>query len=176
MGIQDLGAIGEFISSLVIIVTLVVLIYEVRGTKQATLQANAHERRRGRNTASGTIAERPTLAAIWAKAEDHLGNSRFEEQARAYGLEPHEWVQLNGYIQLRMASYVDAFSMDLPEQERSNNDRAMVNLLTGSASFRQSYADVSLEMTPGDPLGPFVEYVDQLLADAQISVPSRPRD
>jgi hypothetical protein len=33
MGIQDLGAIGEFISSLVIVVTLMVLIYEVRGAK-----------------------------------------------------------------------------------------------------------------------------------------------
>lgn len=30
MGVQDLGAIGEFISSLVIVMTLVVLIYEVR--------------------------------------------------------------------------------------------------------------------------------------------------
>ncbi|HEY5681818.1 MAG TPA: hypothetical protein VIS55_17225 [Pseudomonadales bacterium] len=44
MGIQDLGAIGEFISSLVIVVTLLVLIYEVRGAKNATLQANAQER------------------------------------------------------------------------------------------------------------------------------------
>jgi hypothetical protein len=41
MGVQDLGAIGESISSLVIAVTLMVLIYEVRGPKNATLQANA---------------------------------------------------------------------------------------------------------------------------------------
>ena len=49
MGIQDLGAIGEFVSSLVIVVTLLVLIYEVRGTRQATLRANSQE-----GSASGT--------------------------------------------------------------------------------------------------------------------------
>ena len=37
MDIQDLGAIGEFISSVVIIVTLAVLIYQVRGS---TLEAS----------------------------------------------------------------------------------------------------------------------------------------
>ena len=63
MGIQDLGAVGEFISSLVIVVTLLVLIYEVRGIKQATLQSNAQERQRKQEGCLTTMSETPSLMA-----------------------------------------------------------------------------------------------------------------
>ena len=76
MDIQDLGAIGEFISSVVIIVTLAVLIYQVRGSKMATLQANAQERTRNQDAILGTPSESAHLCTIFAKAEEHLGDAR----------------------------------------------------------------------------------------------------
>ena len=69
MGIQDLGAIGEFISSVVIIITLAVLIYEVRGTERATLQANAHERLRRQEGFLATLSETSDLAMAWERAD-----------------------------------------------------------------------------------------------------------
>ena len=165
MGIQDLGAMGEFISSLVIVITLVVLIYEVRGTKQATQQANALERQRKRDLAYGAMAEAPNLAAIWAKAENHLGNSKFEEQAREFGLEADEWFQLSSYLSRRMAGFLNAFDMDLPEKERNLNDRNIVSVLTASAVFRKDYTAMTSEMAPGDPREAFIRHVDHLLAE-----------
>ena len=88
MGIQDLGAIGEFISSLVIVVTLMVLIYEVRGAKQATLLANAHERQRRRDETNRSLADSPDLAAIQSAANQHLGGWPLAERAAEFGLEP----------------------------------------------------------------------------------------
>ena len=88
MGIQDLGAIGEFSSSLVIVVTLMVLIYEVRGTKQATLLANAHERQRRRDETNRSLADSPDLAGIQSAANQHLGGWPLAERAAEFGLEP----------------------------------------------------------------------------------------
>ena len=40
MNIQDLGAIGEFISSITIVITLIILTVETRRARNATQQTN----------------------------------------------------------------------------------------------------------------------------------------
>ena len=72
MTIQDLGAIGEFMSSIVITVTLVFLAFEVRATKRATLLANQHERQRARNSIFDSIATNSELAGIIHKANAYV--------------------------------------------------------------------------------------------------------
>ena len=94
MDIQDFGALGELISSIVIVITLIMLVYEVRGSRKAALQSNGQERVRKQDAAFSSIVESPHLVAIWEKAENHLGRSYFDEQARAFGLETHEMRQL----------------------------------------------------------------------------------
>ena len=94
MDIQDLGAIGEFVSSVVIVITLIVLVYEVRSTKRATQLANAQERRRDRTAQWRMVVDSPPLAAIIAKAYNHNGDPGILNNAREYGLEPQVVVMM----------------------------------------------------------------------------------
>lgn len=118
MNIQDLGAIGEFVSSVVIVITPTVLVYEVRSAKRATLLANAQERRRDRTTQWRTVIDAPQLAAIAAKAANHIGDPRLLKDAHEYGLEPEEYAQLNNYYQLSIAHWSDGLYSELPEHDR----------------------------------------------------------
>ena len=108
MGIQDLGAIGEFVSSLVIVVTLLVLIYEVRGTRQATLRANSQERQRKRDDIIRSFAESPDLGRFLETANQRLGMSR-SEIATQFGLEADQYLRLHhafGIKQLLFCNFV----------------------------------------------------------------------
>jgi hypothetical protein len=121
MGIQGLGAIGEFISSLAIVVTLLVLIYEVRGAKNATLQANLQERQRKQEGFLTTMSQTPSLMASWAKANIHLGDSRWAEEGGEFGLHPDEWRQLSMHFTRIMVAWREAFDSDLPDLSRQSH-------------------------------------------------------
>jgi len=94
VNIQDLGAIGEFVSSIVIVITLIMLFSEIRATKQATQAANAHQRRRARDLTWSLPVEAPRLAETIAKASNHVGYAGLADDARRFGLEPDEMAQL----------------------------------------------------------------------------------
>ena len=125
MNIQDLGAIGEFVSSVVIVITLIVLVYEVRSTKRAAQAANAQERRRDRTAQWRTIIDAPRLAAIAIKAANHIGDPRTVQDASAYGLEPEEYAQLSNYFMLSIAHWNDGLHSELPEHDRRLLDYSM---------------------------------------------------
>jgi hypothetical protein len=138
MGIQDLGAIGEFISSLVIVVTLMVLIYEVRGAKNATLQANAQERQRKLDDYLRSVAESPDLAGIIETANQHLGGARLADPATEFGLERDQYARLY-YQNLRVLTQArDAYVSSLPEDERLALDALIAaNLSVPSQACRR---------------------------------------
>ena len=75
MEIQDLGAIGEFVSSLVVVATLIVLTWETRKAKQATLQANRVVRQQIRNDLSLALVQTEGVAIS-------ILNSAFQLQAQ----------------------------------------------------------------------------------------------
>ena len=85
MNLQDLGAIGEFVSSIVIVITLLVLVYEVRSAKRAAQVTNAQERRRARDAVWSMPVDSPGLTEIVAKANAHIGLRIFLEKAKDYG-------------------------------------------------------------------------------------------
>ncbi len=168
MGIQDLGAIGEFISSLVIVVTLLVLIYEVRGAKNATLQANAQERQRRRDDTFRSMAESPDLARIHASADRHLGGSvvaDLDALAAAFGLEPDQCVRLVANFARQFAQLRDAFVSDLPPEEREVVDIGIANLVSQPA-FEKWY-DFTLSLQRGTGLDRFLDHVDEIRASMQ---------
>ncbi len=146
MGIQDLGAIGEFISSLVIVVTLMVLIYEVRGSKNATLQANAQERQRRRDETNQSLAESPELASIQAAANRHLGGWPFAEHAAEFGLEPDQFLRLGAHYGRTMLQLRNAFVSGIPEEELESVDdqfRTMLSQPAFAKMYDIFYADIS---------------------------------
>ena len=161
MGIQDLGAIGEFISSVVIIVTLVVLIYEVRGSKHATLRSNVQERQRKRDDLQRSIAETPDLASIWVTADQHLGFSRVEEGAE-FGLEPDQYWRLNLHFSRTFFQLLDAYKSDLPEEERVSV-HAQLRFLLSQPAFSKWYEVTAQSAFSRDGyIRPFLDYVDEV--------------
>ena len=64
MDIQDLGAIGEFISSVAIVITLIFLTIETRRSRNATQQSNRQARHRIRTDINLASAVSPQLCEI----------------------------------------------------------------------------------------------------------------
>ena len=116
MGIQDLGAIGEFIGSLVIVMTLMVFIYEVRGNRQANLQADAQERQRKRDDLQRSQVESRDLADIFVAANQHPGLSIIDRAAE-FGIEPAQYQRLSLHFSRVLLSSQDAYMADLPLEE-----------------------------------------------------------
>ena len=165
MGIQDLGAIGEFVSSIVIVVTLVVLVYEVRGSKQATLRANAQERKRQRNETTRSIVESPDLSRILTTANEHLGLSQ-AEVAAAFGLDPDEYRRLAAYNVRMLAQWSDAYGSELPEDERAAND-GLIRYAFSLPSFSKWY-DLTWAGVPRPRYSAaFFEHVEEIRASLQ---------
>ncbi|MEJ2088993.1 MAG: hypothetical protein P8Y69_11090 [Gammaproteobacteria bacterium] len=163
---QNLGAIGEFISSIVIVIALVALIYEVRSSKQATLRMNAQDRRRARDTAFSKVVECPHLADIIVKAEMNLGNTGIVAEAGEYGLEPVEFHTLQAHFAYIFQAWIDAFQSDLSDAERDANDLHIAGFLSMSATLRKFYADFSAAAgSPDHPAHNFCRHVDRLLAE-----------
>ncbi len=167
MGIQDLGAIGEFISSLVIVGTLLVLIYEVRGSKNATLQANAQERQRKQEGFLTTMSETPSLVNAWAKANQHLGDTRWAENGGEFGLDPDEWRQLSMHFNRMLGAWREALDSDLPEVEQTINDFVTVTLLS-DATFGKYYDEFAAPVWGRN--SSFIRHVDGLRANAQATL------
>jgi len=162
--IQDLGALGELISSIVIVIALIALIYEVRSSKQATLRMNAQDRRRARDAAFSQVVEHPHLAAIIVKAEMNLGNTTFFAAAGEYGLEPDEFHTLQAHLAYVFQAWADAFQSDLSNEERDANDLHIAGLLSVSSTLQKFYAGLSsAARTPNHPAQDFCRHVDQLL-------------
>jgi len=143
MGIQDLGAIGELISSIVIAVTLVVLIYEVRSSKRATIQNNQYERRRARDSLNTALSQNPQLAEILIRANQYVAEGEIRQQtnAREFGIEPNEWVQLaNHWIQV-LGYHRDQYYTELPVEDQRANADVLTRTFRREPAFAKYYEE-----------------------------------
>jgi hypothetical protein len=162
MGIQDLGAMGEFISSVAIVITLVVLIYEVRGSKWATLRANVLERQRKRDDVQRSVAESADLANIWVTANHHLGHPPSE--AAEFGLEPDQYMRLTLHFSRTFLQLHDAYIADLPEEEREGVEN-QVRFLLSQPAFSKWYETGARPVFSGASyMGGFFNRVDEIRA------------
>jgi hypothetical protein len=160
MDIQDLGAIGEFVSSLVIVVTLMVLIYETRGAKQATLEANAQERQRARNDMLKSLVETPDLADVLTTANQHLGLSR-EDVATQFGLAPEQYLRMSAYYNRSLLQLRDAYFSDLPKLEQDALN-SQIRGLFAQPAFTKWYDAHQSNAPSGGSYRQFLRQVDEL--------------
>lgn len=163
MGIQDLGAIGEFISSLVIVVTLMVLIYEVRGAKQATLLANAHERQRRRDETNRSLADSPDLAAIQSAANQHLGGWPFAERAAEFGLKPDQFLRLNAHFGRTFLQLRNAYLSGVPDEELESIDD-QIRIMFSQPAFAKLYEVLWSDRPRTNLTDRFLKHVDEIRA------------
>lgn len=166
MDIQDLGAIGEFISSIVILITLVVLAYEVRTAKRATQVANVQERHRARDFTWAMPVEAPHLAEIVTKANNHLGYRRLEEEARDFGLEPHEMGMLGNYFMLVLTHWSDWLELELPGRERELLELNIKNRLNQPVFMKWFDRAAEGMRVPEHPMNGLFLLIDDLRSSA----------
>ncbi len=162
MDIQDLGAIGEFVSSIVIVVTLMVLIYEVRGAKRATFESNAQERQRRRDTHQLAFWESPDFARIMTQANQHLGRS-IEARAAEFGLEPDEFDRLQAYFRGIYLQLRDAYVSDLPENERISLD-SQIRGFASTPAFLRWYDSFKSVAARGETYDRFHDHIEEVRA------------
>jgi hypothetical protein len=167
MGIQDLGAIGEFISSIIIAVTLIVLIYEVRGTKRATLRANALEVQRARNENLRSTSETADLASIITSANHHLGLS-LDESAAEFGLEPEQYRRLTTHFLLILYSWEDFFNSDLPPEEKERFEGSIRGVFLSNPAFKELYDRRSTAPDQASNRN-FLNFVDEIRSSVEPS-------
>ena len=68
------------------------------------------------------MSEIPSLLNAWAKANQHLRDTRWSEEAVKFGIAPAEWRQLSMHFTRMMGAWREAFDSDLPEIEQTIND------------------------------------------------------
>lgn len=160
MDIQDLGAIGEFISSVVIVITLIFLTLETRQTRHATLQGNREARQRIRHDLHRLRAENPSLVEIIVKANNHLADGddlANEKAAKDYGLTQVEHHRLQAVMSASTTHWFDQFYTELPESDRLSLDGQVKGTISNPV-FRKFWAE-RREGFPDD----FTDYIEGLL-------------
>jgi hypothetical protein len=115
--IMELGAIGEFISSIAIVTTLVFLLLETRQSKAATQQSNRQARQRIRTDLSLALVVNPQIAELFAKTLQDDSLTGFT-QANEFNLSIAEGIQVFNYTLAYFRYLEDQFFSDLPETDR----------------------------------------------------------
>jgi hypothetical protein len=114
MNVQDLGAIGEFISSVAIVITLIFLTIETRQARSATQQSNRQARHRIRTELSLAIAVNPQLAELTAKALGPAEPSPIVPNPTGFNFSVAEGIQVYNYYLAFIRHLEDQFFSDLP--------------------------------------------------------------
>ncbi|MEM9173730.1 MAG: hypothetical protein AAGC67_00710 [Myxococcota bacterium] len=69
MSIEELGSLGEFIGSLAVLVTLVILVFQVRGARVELSRQMTREIKRHNNEAFHQLTQNPRLAEIHVRGQ-----------------------------------------------------------------------------------------------------------
>ena len=161
MNVQDLGAIGEFISSIAIVITLIFLTMETRRARNATQQSNRQARHRIRTDIDISAALNPQLTEVIAKSIRHLAGSSTPRSTTAsdFGLSDAEWIQLRSVVMSSLRHFEDTYFSDLPETDRSaleSQTRSFLNISAFSKCWERSKNEFDHR---------FQEYVDNLIRE-----------
>ena len=142
MDIQDLGAIGEFISSVAIVITLIFLTMETRQARSSTQQSNRQARHQIRTEIDLSAAHNPQLTEVIAKSSLHLaGEEPRSTTASEFGLTDAEWMQLRSVVMSSLRHFEDTYFSDLPETDRSalrSQTRSFLNVAPFSECWERN--------------------------------------
>ena len=160
MNVQDLGAIGEFISSIAIVITLIFLTMETRQARNATQQSNRQARHRIRTDLNLALAENPSLCEVLARSTQHLnaGKPLFDSESE-WGLSAHEGMQFFSYSLAFLWHFEDQYFSDLPETDRSSLE-SQIRILLGIPPFLKHW-----EVNKSGFDKRFQEYADDLIRE-----------
>ncbi len=163
MDIQDLGAIGEFISSVAIVITLIFFTMETRRARTATQQSNRQARHRIRTDLALAIAGNPQLSEVFVRSGQHLSGTdrpRFDLES-VFGVSDAESLQLFNYAIAMLRHLEDQYFSDLPESDRAGLE-AQTRVILNFSPFLALW-----ELSKSGFDNRFQEYVDNLMQEGQ---------
>ena len=173
MEIQDLGAVGEFVSSVVITATLIFLVLETRNAKFATLQGNRQLRQQIQNSIHLGFAGNSLLSTAITKANAQLSPEfgvMYEAQAQRWGLEAAEYAMVVNQLRAEFRFIEGQFFTQLPDTDRRTIDMHLLTIMRGPVwsqfwKEQRHFFDVD-----------FRKYVDNLVTDSGVSIGFLPDD
>ena len=163
MSIMELGALGEFVASLVVLVTLVYLTAQVRQTKELSQQAARESRNTNMRELQLAVALSDHLAPIHAQAREAFGvkESRLGAALIERGLTLEQAIRFETHQIAVIRNHQTQFRAYVPESERKTIDtnvRRQYDHPLGRAIW-SSFREIG-SLSPD-----FVAYVDDLLAE-----------
>jgi hypothetical protein len=159
MEIQDLGAIGEFISSIAIVITLIFLVLETRRSRAATQQSNRQARQRIRTDLSLAVAVNPQLTELIAKQMLSVDSliPHMAANGSEFDLSPAEGIQIYNYTIAYFRYLEDQFFSDLPETDRFSLE-SQVKVIALNPYFMRFWEESKSMFDPR-----FKEYANDLI-------------
>ena len=173
MDIQDFGAIGEFVSSLVITVTLVFLVLETRSAKNTMFQSNRQFRQQIQSAIYMANAHDRELATVLIKADSNI-SPEFAEMyagsAQEWGLDPGEYWRIINHWRAEFSFIEDQFFTALPITDRATIDFEFIRIM------RSPSADRFWNQQRHFFHHEFVSYGNDLITKSGVAVGKVPRD
>ena len=162
MSIMELGALGEFIASMVVLVTLVYLTAQVKQTKELSQHAALESRNTNMRELQLALAVSDHLAPIQAQARQAFAveESRLAAALIERGLTLEQAIRFEAYQIAVIRNHQTQFRTYVPEPERkiiSANVRRQYEHPLGRVIW-SSFREIG-SLSPD-----FVAYVDGLLA------------
>ncbi len=150
MELQDLGAVGEFVSSICILITLAFLVSEIRATNRAALDANSHARREARDRVFASVVENSSLA-----------NAIVKSPGVDEGLTAAEQMQLTVQYFRFWWYFRDQHFTKLHPDDRRAVEKSLTNMINGDAGFAEFCRG---EVLASDEPDAFTQHIRTILA------------
>ena len=162
MTITDLGSIGEFVSAIAILVTLIYLTIQVRHTRRETAASLLQQRVVAIREMYLAIATSETLSDAMSKAEDAVADGPIGFDARLIdqgGLTRREAYQVSRWYRAMNRVWAGQHQVVTDRWERDRYDGGV------STFYSRRLARVFWQDQKGDEQADFVSHVDRLVAE-----------
>ena len=164
MSIMELGALGEFVASMVVLVTLIYLTMQVKQTKELAQQASLESRNTNVREMFLAVASSDRLTPAMAKANEAL-RAEYSRPVRILmeegNLTLEEAMRLEAWNVAMVRNHQTQYRTYAPEDERDALNANVRRAYTGPVGrlFWEHFRDV------GSQSPDFVAHVDKLLAE-----------
>ncbi len=164
MSIMELGALGEFVAAVAVLITLIYLTFQVRHTREESTRAVLQSRA---ELSVGTLmssAASDGLSAAYARAAEAVGETPtgFVAELMQRGVSREDAMRLVKAEQANWRRNATSFRLE----GRGENDNMLRSVY--SSGLSRLFWDHFVRDTGGSPdMRLFVEHVNQLLAKAE---------
>lgn len=148
MSISELGSLGELIASIAVVVSLVMLVFQLRSNTQALRSASYQSIHDAEDRFYSDLANDPVLARLWKQTSDGLDNATEADR-------PRMEMMIERYIFLLQNVHYQRRKGMVDDEMWTAWDEGWVEFIAMNKGFQEVYASNQAVYTP-----PFREYTN----------------